>query len=368
MSERKKLNVGVVGCGNISGAYLQHSRVYQDMEITTVADLNEEAAKAMAEKHELKVQGIDELMKNPDIDIVLNLTTPQAHVPVNLQALENGKHAYCEKPFGLDRESSQKVLDLAKEKGLRVGCAPDTFLGSGHQTARKVIDDGWIGDVLSGTAFMMCPGHEAWHPAPEFYYQPGGGPLLDMGPYYITNLVQLLGPVAEVQSMTMRSPDRVCTSESRKGDILPVDVETHVTGNLRFESGAVITMVMSFDVRAGQHNPIELHGSKGSLHVPDPNGFSGEVNFAQRNVKGAPTNVPHLFAQPGFRSLGLADMAHGIIYNKPHRASGELAYHVLDVMLSLLEAGESGNTQKITSTCERPNPMNRFAIVGEIDS
>lgn len=366
MSPLRKLCVGVIGCGNISGAYLKHAKFYQHMVIATVADLNEDLAKAKAKEFNLEEQSVAELLKNPRIDIILNLTTPQAHVAVNIQALENGKHVYCEKPFGLKLDETQKVLDLAKAKNLRVGCAPDTFMGASHQTARQLLDGGWIGPVISGTAIMMCAGHESWHPNPSFYYKTGGGPLMDMGPYYITNLVQMLGPVVEVQAMSCRSGERTCSSELQRGVKISVDVDTHLTGNLRFENGALISLIMSFDAVAAQHSPIELHGPQGSLLVPDPNGFGGQVMFAQRNVHKFEA-VPHTFPYAeNMRSIGVADMAGAIIENREHRANGELAHHVLDVMLSFQQSAKIGQNVVIQSRCKRPMPMNRFAVIGEV--
>ena len=366
MNSTQKLNVGVIGCGNISGAYLKHAKSYQHMVMTTVADLNSDLATAKAKEFALAEQGVEALLNNPQIDIILNLTTPQAHVAVNRQALEHGKHVYCEKPFGLNIAETQAVLDLAKIKNLRVGCAPDTFMGAGHQTARKLIDDGWIGQVISGTAIMMCGGHESWHPNPGFYYKIGGGPLMDMGPYYITDLVQMLGPVAEVQAMSYQSGERTCSSEALSGVKLNVEVMTHLSGNLKFENGALITLIMSFDTVAANHSNIEIHGSQGSLQVPDPNGFGGQVMFAQRNVhKFEP--VPHAFPYAdNMRSIGLADMATAIIEKREHRAHGALAHHVLDVMLSLEQSAKSGQKLTIKSRCAKPMPMKRFPVYGEV--
>ena len=361
------LKAGIIGCGNISGAYLNHAKTFESMRLVACADLNAEVAKGKADEFGLEAVAIDALLAREDIDLILNLTTPQAHAPVNLQALKAGKHVYCEKPFALSMDEADEVLRLAEERGLRVGCAPDTFLGGGIQTCRKLIDDGWIGTPVAGTAFMMCPGHESWHPNPGFYYLQGGGPLLDMGPYYITALVNLLGPVAEVQAMAHMSGERTCTCEARRGEVLPVEVDTHVTGTLRFKQGAAITLIMSFDVTDTIGRNIEVHGTDGSIHVPDPNTFGGPVSYARRNgdgLKEAP--LTHGYAD-NMRGIGLADMAQGIISDRPHRASGELAAHVLEVMLALGEASKSKGNISIKSVPSQPAAMAGSLTYGSLD-
>jgi predicted dehydrogenase len=251
---------------------------------------------------------------------------------------------------------------------VRVGCAPDTFLGGGIQTCRKLIDDGWIGQPIAATAFFSCRGHERWHPDPEFYYQRGGGPMLDMGPYYLTALVNLMGPVRKVSGMTRKTfPTRTITSEGKFGKIIDVEVTTHVAGTLEFASGAIGTILMSFDVWNAHLPRIEVHGAEGSLSVPDPNTFGGDIAINRAWAKDW-SPIPHTHSTEVGRGIGLADMAAGIAAGRPHRASGELAFHVLDVMCAFDEASQSGRSVEITSTCDRPAALPTGLRVGQLDA
>ncbi|HXW20952.1 MAG TPA: Gfo/Idh/MocA family oxidoreductase, partial [Roseiarcus sp.] len=253
----ERVGVGVIGCGNISPAYLKAARLFPILDVRGLADLDQQAAQARANEFSLKATSIEALLADPTIEIVVNLTIPKAHVAVGLQAIAAGKHVHSEKPLGVAVAEARKLIEAAKRRRLRVGCAPDTFLGGAHQTCRMLIDQGRIGRPIAGTAFFMCPGHERWHPNPTFYYQEGGGPMLDMGPYYITDLVNLLGPVARVAGMaTKLRNERTIASEPRRGEKIPVKTATHVAGSLEFVSGAVITMAMSFDVPRHKHVPI----------------------------------------------------------------------------------------------------------------
>jgi predicted dehydrogenase len=364
----KKMKIGVIGCGNISDAYFKAAKTFGIMDYAYCADLNQSAANAKAELYGCKAVSVPELLENNEVEAVLNLTTPQAHAEVNLAALKAGKHVYAEKPFGLKTAEGNAVLKLASEKGLKVGCAPDTFLGGGHQTCRKLIEDGWIGNPLSGTAVMACPGHESWHPAPEFYYLQGGGPLFDMGPYYITALINLLGPVKRVIAMGGKGFDqRVCTSEKRFGDVMPVEINTHIAGVLEFECGALITLIMSFDVARHSCPLLEVHGTDGSISCPDPNGFGGTVKYCRRGNKEW-QDVPLTFGYTGnMRSIGLADMATAIRSGRKHRCSGELAGHVLEVMCSLEESAASGQSVTLQGTCERPAALPVNLLHGQLD-
>ena len=279
MSENK-VKVGIIGCGNISRQYCEGMGIFPILEIAACADIEIDRAKERAEEYNIpKACSPDELLADPEIQIVVNLTIPAAHAEVNTAALNAGKHAYCEKPFSIYREDGQKVLALAKEKGLMVGCAPETFMGGGIQTCRKLIDDGWIGQPIAASAFMMGHGPEAWHPNPDFFYQTGGGPMFDMGPYYLTALVNLLGPVKSISAMAQSSfAERVISNpNNRFGEKIPVDVPTHVSGNLGFASGAIGTLIVSFDVWGSQLPRIEIYGSEGTILVPDPNTFGGPV-------------------------------------------------------------------------------------------
>jgi predicted dehydrogenase len=347
------LRVGIVGIGTISRQYLDTLTRLPGVEVVAAADQDPTR----------KVDGVRtlspaELYEADDVDLVLNLTTPAAHAPVALASIAAGKHVYGEKPLALSTVEARTVLDAAAEAGVRVGCAPDTVLGTGVQTARRGIDAGDIGTPVAATAFMVTPGHERWHPAPEFYYQPGGGPLLDMGPYYLSALVTLLGPVRRVSGMTSTPRDaRTIGSGPRQGSTFPVSVATHVTGTLEHEGGAISTLMMSFDIWEATLPRIEVYGSEGSLTVPDPNDFDGAVRLYRPD---APqwTQVPESAGYRGAgRGSGVADLAAALLAGTPHRASGELAYHVLDVMESLLAAASQGSTVQVTSTCPRPTPV-----------
>ncbi|MCK9222392.1 MAG: Gfo/Idh/MocA family oxidoreductase [Limnochordia bacterium] len=354
----KPIKVGVVGCGNISGIYFKSGRTFDVFEIVACADLIQERAQAKAKEHGIKACSVAELLADPDIDIILNLTIPQAHAEVNLAALEADKNVYVEKPLAISLADGKKVLDIAKAKGLRVGCAPDTFLGGGLQTCRKLIDDGFIGTPVSATAFMMCHGHESWHPDPEFYYKEGGGPMFDMGPYYLTALVSLIGPIREVAGMTrITFPERTITSKPKYGEKIKVDVPTHVAGLLDFDNGAIGTLITSFDVWAANLPRIEIYGTEGSMVVPDPNCFGGPVLIRRKDASEW-TEMPftHGFTENS-RGIGVADMAHGICSGRDHRANGELAYHVLEVMHGLHIASEQRSYYTVQSTCQQPKPL-----------
>ncbi len=362
------VRIGIIGCGNISPAYLNSIRRLEDIEVVACADIRMERAEARAQEFGIRSQPVADLLADPEIGIVINLTTPQSHTEVNHQILNAGKHAHAEKPFGLDREDGKSTLALAKSKGLLVGSAPDTFLGGGLQTCRKLIDDNWIGRPVAGTAVMACPGHESWHPDPGFYYLKGGGPVFDMAPYYITALVHLIGPVRRVTAMASRPHDvRIATSEAAFGRELPVEVDTHTAGVLEFANGAIVTLVMSFDVRRHSSNPIEIHGTEGSLKVPDPNTFGGEVFVSRREHKdwqSVPLAFPHT---DNFRGIGVADLAVALRQNRPNRASGELAYHVLDVMCALDDSAREGRHITIESTAAQPAPLPMGLIEGRLE-
>ena len=325
------------------------------------ADINLDAARKRVREFtpDAEVVTVDELLRNPEITHILNLTTPQSHAEINMKVLEAGKHAYCEKPFAINRDEAKKVMDLAKQKNLRVGCAPDTFLGRGIQNCRKIIDDGVIGRPLSGTAFCMGHGHESWHKSPAFYYLKGGGPLFDMGPYYITALVSLLGPVRRVAAITGRGFEERTTPA---GVQLPVEVDTHCASTLEFECGALITFVTSFDVWKHKCGIIEIHGEKGSMTVPDPNAFKGPVSIISTSVKGSIKGQEWEDAEQHYkhevmRGAGLADMIKAVETGRRHRCDDKLAYHVLDVMLAFEESSNSGKHIIIESQCDRPEPL-----------
>ena len=336
------------------------------LKFVACADIDPAASNRAEETFGVPAMPVDALLACDDVDVVLNLTIPAAHGEVNLAALDAGKHAYCEKPFGLDVAEGREVLAAAAAAGLRVGCAPDTFLGGGHQTVRRLIDDGVVGRPVAGTAFMMSPGVESWHPNPGFYYQPGGGPLFDMGPYYLTALVHVLGPVRRVAAITARGRDkRVATSEARAGEVIEVNVDTHAAGTLEFHNGCVVTVVMSFDVRLHSNRFIEIHGVDASLSSPDPNGFGGLVRVSDgREWEDRP--LTHGYTA-NMRSIGLADMCVGIRTGRPHRCDGELAQHVLEIMAAFGESSATGRHVAITSRPERPDPLPAGLAEGQLD-
>jgi predicted dehydrogenase len=365
----EKVKIGVIGCGNISGIYLKMAKTFPILETVAVADLVIEKAQARAAEFGIpRACSVDELLADPAIEIVLNLTIPHAHASVAMAALQAGKSVYNEKPLAIRREDAQAMLSLAAERGLRVGGAPDTFLGAGQQTCRKLIDAGAIGTPVAATAFMTCHGHEGWHPDPEFYYQVGGGPMFDMGPYYLTSLVNLLGPVRRVTGSARASfAERTITSQPKFGKKITVEVPTHVAGVLDFANGAVATIITSFDVWQASLPRVEIYGSLGSLSVPDPNTFGGAVRlWTSESKQWEDVALLPNYAE-NWRSLGVADMASAICHQRPHRASGELTTHVLDIMHAIHEASEQGSHVTLASTCERPAPLDESLPVGILD-
>ena len=363
-----KTKIGVVGCGAISGAYLSIASEWEILEVAACADLDMDRAQEKAEEFEVpKVCSVDELLADDDIDIVLNLTIPAAHYEVAAASLEAGKSAYSEKPLAVSREDGRKLVELAREKRLLLGGAPDTFLGAGIQTCRKLIDDGWIGEPIGASAFMMGHGHESWHPDPEFYYKAGGGPMFDMGPYYLTALVFLMGPVKRATGMTrVTFPQREITSEPKYGQIIDVDVPTHVAGTMEFANGAIGTISTSFDVWGGRLPFIEIYGTEGSLAVPNPNTFGGPVEIKLRAGDWAQIPLTHA-NEENSRSIGVADMAYALRSGRPHRANGDLTFHVLDLMHAFHEAQEQGAFVELGSTCEQPAMIPTGLPPGRLD-
>jgi len=365
-----KIGIGIIGCGKISQAYFNGAKTFEVLHMVACADLNADTAQAKAKENGCQALSIADLLAHPDIQIVINLTIPAAHAAVSCDILNAGKHVYCEKPLTAELEDARQVLALAESKGLLVGCAPDTFFGAGIQTAREIVDSGAIGIITSGTAFMLCHGHESWHPNPGFYYLVGGGPVLDMAPYYLTALVNLIGPVKRVSAITSKAhQSRVATCKERNGEVLPVEVNTHASGTLQFHSGAIITAVFSFDIHAADHSPIQLYGTEGSIKMPDPNTFGGPVaqfiaKAELREWKEVELTRPY---SENMRSIGVADMAGAILHGRPHRASGALACHVLEVMHAFDLSSESGRAIEIESKPDRPAALPTGLAEGELD-
>ena len=352
-----KVKVGLIGCGKISDAYFLGSKRYDILEIVACADLDHARARAKAREHAVpKACTVDELLADPAIEVVLNLTVPAAHAEINERALRAGKHVYTEKPFALNSADAQRVLALAKAKNLLAGCAPDTFLGGGLQTCRKLIDDGAIGRPVAALAFCMGHGPEHWHPAPDFLYKRGGGPMFDMGPYYITALVNMLGPIARVSgSAGISLTERVITNPDPAlfGRIIGVETPTHLSGVMDFVSGVNATIVMSFDVWSYPLPCIVVYGTESTMEVPDPNFFVGPVRLRSKTGK-TYNEVPLTHSEDRGRGTGLADMAYAIRAQRPHRASGELAGHVVEVMEGFEKSSNSGRHAIMSSSCQRP--------------
>jgi predicted dehydrogenase len=366
----KPMRVGIIGCGAISGAYLKYGKQLDTIEYAACADLLLDAAKKKAAEFDIpKACTVDELLADESIDIVLNLTIPKAHTKVSLAAIAAGKHVYNEKPLGINRAEGKQIIDAAKAKGLRVGCAPDTFFGAGHQTARKLIDDGAIGKPVAVVAFMLCAGHESWHPNPEFYYEVGGGPMFDMGPYYLTDMIQLLGPIRRVTGSTAVAitPRTISHDKSGKlGKKINVETPDHIAGTIEFANGAVGTIITSFAVKAHTLPHIQIYGTDGTLQVPDPNGFDGEVKIKTPGDEDWRL-VPHTHPIGYGRAAGLADMAQAIAAGRPHRASGDLSFMVLDAMQGFLEAGETGKAIDLAKSDCQPAPLSPGHDYGKFD-
>lgn len=366
-----KVRVGVIGTGAISGAYLGMARNFPAVEMVACADVNLDAAKRKAQEFSIpRVCGVDDLLRDESIEVVLNLTVPKAHAPIAMRAIEAGKHTYAEKPLGIDREEGRRLLEAAARKNLRVGCAPDTFMGAGIQTARKMIEVGTIGRPVAFTAFMLSRGHESWHPSPQFYYEKGGGPMFDMGPYYLTALLNLLGPVKRISGMAgIQIPDRVITSEPKKGTKISVETADHVCGMMEFEQGAIGTIIQTFATRFGEFGgkqPITIFGTDGTLKVPDPNQFDGPVHVRLAGDEEW-REVPHAFVTGYGRSVGLADMAQAVRSGRKHRCSAEQAFAVLDLMAGFHDSSDTGRAISPSIAYEKPAPMPAHLPFGILD-
>ncbi len=349
-----EIGVGIVGCGNISTIYVTNLPHAPGVKVRALADMKAEVAEAQGKRFGIEAMPVDALLARDDIDIVVNLTIPAAHGAVSLAALTGGKHVFSEKPLAIDVDLGRKVVAEAEKRHLMVGCAPDTFLGAGGRLSRKLLDDGAVGRILTGTAYLMSHGMEHWHPDPEFFFKQGGGPVLDVGVYYITALVNLLGPVARVHSMTSTGfPERTVTSEGpRKGYRIKVETPTTCLALLEFASGALLTFAATWDVWKHSHPPIELYGTEGTLRVPDPNFYGGVVETSTRNGDWMahdsekmplgranwPADAP---TRANYRALGVADMISAHRSGRAYHASGKLALHVLEVMEAVVNGGSS---------------------------
>ena len=370
MTSTGPVQLGIIGCGNISDAYFKGAARSSLVAVRSCTDLLPAAAAAKAEAYGVEAVSFDQLLSDPEIDIVLNLTVPMAHAEVSHRAIEGGKHVYSEKPFAVTFAEARELSAAAKAKGVGLGSAPDTFLGAGHQAVRRAIDDGRIGRVVAGAATFAGPGMEGWHPNPAFFFKKGGGPVLDVGAYPVTQLVNLIGPVESVTAQASRGREtRTVTSEPRKGEVIQVEVPTTVNGVLLFANGANVSITCSWDIWRHNRLPIELYGTEGVVLNPDPNFFGGEPRFSEKNgdwqdiaIDRLPFGVPNRELRSGamvadYRIVGALDMAQAIRENRPHRASGDLALHVLEVLEALERSAIEGRHIRIETICERPEPV-----------
>jgi predicted dehydrogenase len=366
------MNIGIIGCGNISSTYLRLAPQFKGITVLACADLDHEAARARAAAYGCQALSVDALLADATIELVINLTVPGAHAAVSTRILEAGKHVYSEKPYVLSVQEGRELHTLAEARGLRIGSAPDTFLGGAHQQARQIVDSGEIGTITGGTCHFMNHGMEHWHPNPDFFYQAGGGPMLDMGPYYLSNLVQLIGPVKRLMAMSSTpSTTRTISSEPRAGQTIPVTTPTTLHTLLEFHNGALVTLGVSWNVHQHEHNCMELYGSKATLHVPDPNFFGGELRVATSEEQRQIT-LEHPFARindeeddgtgrANYRGAGLADMIAAIEQGREHRCNDTLALHVVEIMTGVLQAAATGQAVTVQGSCSRPAALDADA-------
>ncbi len=352
------MRIGVIGVGKIAEQYFAQLPKLPNLDLVAVADVDTARASTVAGEQHVEALSVDALLADKRIDAVLNLTIPAAHVEIGLRAIAAGKHVFAEKPLGLNVEESAELLRAADAAGLRVGSAPDTVLGTGVQTARNLLDDGAIGVPVSAAAHWSSPGHESWHPSPQFYYQPGGGPLFDMGPYYLTTLITMFGPVTSVAgSVSTSDRSRSVGSGPLQGTPLDVSVDTHISAILFHESGVSSAVTMSFDIWRSRAPMIEIYGTAGTISVADPNRFDDLTEVWTTDVpEWTVAPVSGGYADAG-RGVGLADMARAIETGRPHRASGRLAFHVLETMEAVLIAGRERRVVELVSTTERPESV-----------
>jgi predicted dehydrogenase len=353
VSRTGPVGIGIIGAGVISDTYVENLTTFPDTTVLAIGDLRPDAARAKAAEHGVATSGeVDVVLGHPDVEIVVNLTIPAAHAEVSERAIAAGKHVWSEKPLALDRASGRAVLDAASAAGLRVGCAPDTFLGPGLQTVRRLIEEGAIGEPLTALAMLQSPGPDTWHPNPAFLFQVGGGPLLDIGPYYLTALIQVLGPVNAVAALSSTARDRRTIGKGpRAGETFEVTVPSHVGALLRFAGGPSAQTIFSFD-SALPRIALEVTGRDGTMILPDPNNFDGEIEV--RRLGSTTTETVARTKAVSTRGTGVLDMARAIREGRPHRADGALAFHVLDVMVAIGESATAGAFVAVESSVEIP--------------
>jgi len=369
------MKVGVIGCGNIADIHFKNSKQYfNNFEIIACADINEKASQSYAEKYNIHQLSVEDLLANKEIELVINLTIPNVHYEVSKSILEANKHSYSEKPLSIEFEDGKKLNTIAKDRNVYVGCAPDTFLGAGIQTARKILDENKIGKVHLGSISMAVPGHEVWHPNPDFYYKYGGGPILDMGPYYFTALVNLLGSAVSVNSKVRTVYEkRIIGSGERQGEEIKVEVPTTILSHIEFKSGALIDAFFSFDVWKHSKNHIELYGDKGSINIPDPNMFGGDIlvckskngdwenidtknnNLGKINIKNKSEKANESAGIANYRGIGVSETVDAIKNNRLNRCSGELSLHVLDILDSIIKSSKENKKIELRSSIKNLN-------------
>ena len=368
------MNIGIVGCGNISATYFNSHKLYNNFKVIACADINEDIARKSASEFNVTFKTVNDLMADSNIDIILNLTIPSAHKDIIIRTLQSDKHSFSEKPLAINFQEGKEIYNLAKEKNLYVGCAPDTFLGAAGQKARELIDNNEIGDVVLGTFNIMSYGMEDWHPNPDFFFKPGAGPIFDLGVYYITQLVNLLGPVESIISVSgTATEERIITSEPRKGEKIKVETPTSLLGVLNFKNKAKIQLFASWDVWKHQHPTIELYGLDGTITIPDPNHFGGNLKISKKNSSwevidtesmalGFPNHKDGENMVANYRGIGLSDMVNCIKNNIKPRCSIDLTLHVLEVMEGILVSSKNSEIYKIKTTCSRPNHLSEEEI------
>lgn len=363
----KTYGVGIIGAGNISTSYLRLAPLFKGLEVRAITDINMDAASDRAKEYDVQAQTSDELLSNSEIDIVVNLTIPEVHYKITKEIVSASKHAYSEKPLVLSVEEGVDLKKVADANRVKIGCAPDTFMGGAHQQARNIVDSGQIGKITSGTCHVMSPGMESWHPNPDFFFRPGAGPVLDVGPYYVANLINLIGPVKRVTAFASAAKtERTIGSGPREGEKVPVSTPTTIHAVLEFETGALITLGASWDVFKHNHPNTELYGTEGSLFIPDPNFFGGDLEVADTTgavEKVTPWDHPFGIANQdldtknpvaNYRTAGFADMVQAIEAGRMPRCSLETSLHGVDVMTSILKSAETGSAVTLSTTCERP--------------
>jgi len=370
------MNIGLIGCGNISDTYFESQNIFNNLKIVACADIVHELAEKKANQYNTKSLSVENLLNNKDIDIVLNLTIPSAHKEIILKSMENGKHCFSEKPLAMNFKEGLEIKELSNKKKLFVGCAPDTFLGAAGQKARSLIEDNSIGNVVLGTFNIMSHGMEDWHPNPDFFFKPGGGPVFDLGVYYLTQLVNLNGPIRSVMATNATaSNERIITSKPRYGEKISVETPTTLMGTLDFYNNSKIQFFCSWDIWKHSHTNMELYGDKGSIIMPDPNFFSGDILISNKNnVWEKIDNNKMLLSSPNktdnngtkianYRGIGLSDMINSIANNTDFRCSLELSLHILEIMESIIISAIDNKQVNIITKPKQPKPLNDDEIL-----